>query len=131
MLYWLTTGLAENPKKNYGIFGYKTKKNSTPVYVVDSESALSKREENAPTKKEKKMTMVGTIVLSSLALLGVVGLGVMGGIKGGDVTSDDSSSSQPAKDLTDIDIDNMVMERLNAAGVRGAEVTLMNPDDPS
>lgn len=25
----------------------------------------------------------------------------------------------------------MVMERLNAAGVRGAEVTLMNPDDPS
>lgn len=35
MLYWLTTGLAENPKKNYGIFGYKTKNNNTPVYVVD------------------------------------------------------------------------------------------------
>lgn len=84
MLYWLTTGLVENPKKNYGIFGYKTKNNNTPVYVVDSESALPKREENAPTKKEMKRTMVGTIVLSSLALLGVVGLGVMGGIKGGD-----------------------------------------------
>lgn len=90
------------------------------------------------------VTMVVTLVLSVLFLAQPIknmvnlsndfgqGITLVYDItKRADVTSDDSSGSQTAKDLTDIDIDNMVMERLNAAGVRGAEVTLMNPDDPS
>lgn len=84
MLYWLSTGSAASGKGKNNFFGLRGHNKEVPLYTVDNVEALPKRSEPAPTKKEKKRTITGTVVFATMALLGAVGLGVMGGLKGGE-----------------------------------------------
>lgn len=84
MLYWLSTGFAAGGKGKNNFFGLRGHSRSTPLYVVEKAEDLPKRTEPAPTKKEKKKTIWGTVVFATMAALGTIGLGVMGGLNGGE-----------------------------------------------
>lgn len=93
MLYWLSTASSVLSKgKNTTYFGLKPHKQGTPLYVVDNVEDLPKKEIDKNVLKKKNI--FGLVIASALLVFGAVGLGITGGIKGGDNMFSRSGSYQ-------------------------------------
>lgn len=82
MLYWLSTAASLDSKGKRHAFGLRSHKPGTPLYVVDAPSSIPSAER--PDKSDKTLLRWSAIGVGALALFGVVGLGAVGGVKGGE-----------------------------------------------
>lgn len=84
MLYWLSTASNSLSKNKNSYFGLKPHKAGVPLYVVENVEDLPKVDTAKEKKSTKKKNLAGLLTIGILLLFGVLGLGITGGIRGGD-----------------------------------------------